>query len=71
MIKTNGYEMLTPLLSIWGFLIWSQHGPIILRLSTKSSNALVLVPNSLKIFGLQAFMGTCGSDKQLVIGTKK
>ena len=35
--KRNGYEMLTPL---W-FLVWSQHGPMILRLSTKRSNALV------------------------------
>ena len=58
--------MLTPLLSIWGFLIWSQNG----CLSTKSSNTLVLVPNILKMFGLQAFMGTCSSDRQSVIGTK-
>ena len=63
-------RIFTKCLLPWVFLIWSQDGSMILRLNTKSSNALVLDPNSLKMFGLQAFIGTCGSDKQSVIGTK-
>jgi hypothetical protein len=47
--------------STFGFLIVSQQGPMILRLSTKISKALVFVPKILEILGLQAPIGTAGS----------
>lgn len=37
-------EKLTPRLLIFGLWMFSQHGPIIFRFKTNSSNALVLVP---------------------------
>ncbi len=52
---------LTPLLSTWGFLISSQQGPMIFRLMTSSSNALVEVPNTQEMLALQAELGISGS----------
>jgi hypothetical protein len=48
---------LTPLLSTTGFLMLIQHGPMIFRLRTSISNALVVVPIILTMFGLQALLG--------------
>jgi hypothetical protein len=54
-------DNLTPLFSTTALVMASQHGPMILRLSTKSSNALVFVPNIRAMLGEQAFIGTWGS----------
>ena len=54
-------QTLTPLWSTVGRLICSQQGPMILRFSTSSSNALVFVPNTREKFGLSAWLGIWGS----------
>ena len=54
----------TPLYSTWGFLICSQQGPMILRFITRSSNALVLVPNIREKVGLETTEGIWGSESR-------
>lgn len=61
--RVHNYQ-LTPLCSMWGFLISNQHGPMILRFSTRSSNAEVLAPNILEKFGLDTSLGIWGSDNR-------
>jgi hypothetical protein len=58
------FQERTPLYSTWGFLIWSQQGPMILRFRTRSSNALVLVPNIREKVGLDTFAGIWGSGNR-------
>jgi hypothetical protein len=54
----------TPLYSTWGFFICSQQGPMILRFITRSSNALVLVPNIREKVGLETTEGIWGSESR-------
>jgi len=54
--KMNLKRELTPLLLTTGCLMLIQQGPMIFRLRTRSSNALVLVPIIFAIFGPQALL---------------
>lgn len=57
-------KRLTPFVLIVGFWMFNQHGPIIFRFRTNSSNALVLVPYIRSILGLWASSGIMGSENQ-------